>query len=212
MGSSDPLANRRPLKSRGTSWARTATNALLRTNVTPNQVSVIGILFATGGAWAFVEAWRAPWLYLLGALGIQLRLICNLLDGLVAVEGGRKSAYGPLYNEVPDRIEDSMLLIAAGYAAGFAWLGFLAALLAAVCAYVRLLGGTFGFAQDFRGPMAKQQRMAALTAGAVAACVEAYWTHTLYALPVALALIAAGTLLTIALRLLRIGAALKAAG
>lgn len=212
MGSTDPLANRRPLKSRGTSWARGATNALLRTKVTPNQVSVIGILFATGGAWAFVEATRAPWLYLLGALGIQLRLICNLLDGLVAVEGGRKSAYGPLYNEVPDRIEDSALLIAAGYAAGYAWLGFLAALLAAVCAYVRLLGGTFGFAQDFRGPMAKQQRMATLTAGAVAACVEGYWTGTLYALPVALALIAAGTLLTIMLRLLRIGAALKAAG
>ena len=42
---------------------------MLRTKVTPNQVSVIGILFATGGAWAFVEAWRAPWLYLLGALG-----------------------------------------------------------------------------------------------------------------------------------------------
>jgi len=212
MGGDDPLANRRPLKSRGTSWARIATNALLRTKVTPNQVSVVGIFFAVGGAWAFVEAWRAPWFSLLGALGIQLRLICNLLDGLVAVEGGRKSAYGPLYNEVPDRIEDSVLLIAAGYAAGCLWLGFLAALFAAVCAYVRLLGGTFGFAQDFRGPMAKQQRMAALTAGAVAASVEAYAAGTHYALPVALALIAAGTLLTITLRLLRIGAALKAAG
>ena len=211
MDSNDPLANRRPLKSRGTSWARGATNLLLRTRITPNQVSAIGILFATAGAWAFVEAWRAPWLFLIGALGIQLRLICNLLDGLVAVEGGRKSAYGPLYNEVPDRIEDSVLLIAAGYAAGFAWLGFLAALLAAVCAYVRLLGGTFGLVQDFRGPMAKQQRMAALTAGAVAACVESYATGTHYALPVALGLIAAGTMLTIATRLLRIGAALKAA-
>jgi phosphatidylglycerophosphate synthase len=211
MGSDAQQTNRRPLKSRGTAWARIATNALLRTKVTANQVSVIGIVFALGGAWAFLEAWRAPWLYLLGALGIQLRLICNLLDGLVAVEGGRKSAYGPLYNEVPDRLQDSVLLIAAGYAAGHGWLGFLAALLAAICAYVRLLGGTFGFAQDFSGPMAKQQRMAALTVGAVAACIEAWWTGTLYALPIIFALIAAGTLLTIALRLLRIGAQLKAA-
>ena len=130
----------------------------------------------------------------------------------MAVEGGRKSAYGPLYNEVPDRLQDSVLLIAAGYAAGYGWLGLLAVLLAAICAYVRLLGGTFGFAQDFSGPMAKPQRMAALTAGAVAACIEAWWAGTLYALPVTLVLIVAGTLLTIALRLLRIGARLKAAG
>jgi len=212
MGIEEQRANRRPLKSRGTSWARAATNALLRTKVTPDQISIFGIFVAVGGAWAFVEAWRAPWLYLLGALGIQLRLICNMLDGLIAVEGGRKSAYGPLFNEVPDRVQDSVLLIAAGYAAGYAWLGFLAALLAAVAAYVRLLGGTFGFAQDFRGPMAKPHRMAALTFGAVAACVEAYWAGTFYALPAALALIAAGTLLTIVRRLLGIGASLKAAG
>jgi phosphatidylglycerophosphate synthase len=211
MGNDDPLANRRPLKSRGTSWARAATNALLRTKVTPDQISVIGIFIATAGAWAFVEAWRAPWLYLLGALGIQLRLLCNMLDGLVAVEGARKSPYGPLFNEVPDRIEDSVLIVAAGYAAGYLWLGFLAALLAAIAAYVRLLGGTFGFAQDFGGPMAKPHRMAALTLGAIAACIEAYMSGTGWALLVALAVIAAGTLLTIARRLVRIGAQLKAA-
>lgn len=211
MGNIDPLANRRPLKSRGTAWARAVTSALLRTRVTPDQVSLIGIVFAAGGAWAFVEAWRAPWLYLLGALGIQLRLLCNLLDGLVAVEGGRKSAYGPLFNEVPDRIQDSLLLIAAGYGIGHGWLGFLAALLAAICAYVRLLGGTFGFPQDFSGPMAKPHRMAALTLGAVAACIEAYWKGTGWSLLVILSLIAAGTLFTIARRLVRIGARLKAA-
>jgi phosphatidylglycerophosphate synthase len=211
MSNDDPLANRRPLKSRGTNWARGATIALLRTKVTPDQISVIGIFIACAGAWAFVEAWRAPWLYLLGALGIQLRLLCNMLDGLVAVEGGRKSAYGPLFNEVPDRIQDSVLLIAAGHAAGYLWLGFLAALLAAIAAYVRLLGGTFGFAQDFCGPMAKPHRMAALTLGAVAACIEAYIQHSGWSLLIALSLIAAGTLLTIARRLLRIGALLKAA-
>ena len=84
-----------------------------------------------------------------------------MLDGMVAVEGGRKSLYGPVYNELPDRIEDSLLLIAAGAAAGFDGLvfGMLAALLAAICAYVRLLGGTLGQPQDFVGPQAKPHRM-----------------------------------------------------
>jgi phosphatidylglycerophosphate synthase len=211
MGTEEQTSNRRPLKSRGTGWARLATGLLLRTRMTANQVSTIGVLISIGGGWALVAAPGRPWLYLAGALAIQLRLLCNMLDGLVAVEGGRKSAYGPLYNEVPDRIEDSLFLIAAGYAAGYAWLGFTAALLAAITAYVRALGGNFGFPQDFGGPMAKPHRMAALTLGAVAAFVEAAWFHSFYALPVILAVIAAGTLLTIARRILKIARQLKAA-
>lgn len=207
---SEPLpANRRPLKSRGTGWARAATGLLLRTRVTPDQVSMIGILVSIGGAWAFVAAPGLPWLYLLGALAIQLRLLCNMLDGLVAVEGGRKSAYGPLFNEVPDRIEDSLFLIAFGYAAGLPWLGFTAALLAAITAYVRALGGALGFAQDFAGPMAKPHRMAALTVGAIAAFAEATWGQTAYALPGTLAIVAAGTLVTVVRRVLRIARQLK---
>ena len=31
---------------------------------------------------------------------IQLRLVCNLLDGMVAVEGGMKTKSGELYNDV----------------------------------------------------------------------------------------------------------------
>ena len=65
-----------------------------------------------------------------------------------------------LYNEVPDRVADSLFLVALGYAIGMPWLGWLAALAAAVTAYIRVLGGTFGLAQDFRGPLAKQHRMA----------------------------------------------------
>lgn len=205
------LANRRPLKSRGTGWAAAATRLVLKTRVSANQVSGIGVLISILGAWAFVAAPRAPALLLAGALAIQLRLLCNMLDGLVAVEGGRKSAVGPLYNEVPDRIEDSLFLAAFGWAAGLLWLGLTAALLAAITAYVRALGGTFGLAQDFRGPMAKPHRMAALTLGAVAAFGEAIWTGTDRVLLITLAIVTAGTLLTIVRRIVRIARGLRAA-
>ena len=212
LGIEPDLANRRPLKSRGSGWASAVTRLLLKTRITANQVSTIGVLVSLLGAWAFVAAPGNPWLYLAGALAIQLRLLCNLFDGLIAVEGGRKSAYGPLYNEVPDRIEDSVFLAAFGCAAGLLWLGLTAALLAAVTAYVRALGGTLGFAQDFRGPMAKQQRMAALTLGSVAALVEALWQGTNWALVVTLWLIVVGAALTIVRRVLGIARQLKAAG
>lgn len=165
-------SDRRPIAARGAGWTRGLLRLLLATPITPNQISVLSILFAGLGAWALVgAAWR-PWLYVLAALCIQLRLICNLMDGLVAVEGGRSSKVGALYNEFPDRIADSLLIVAAGYAAFVPWLGWAGALAAALTAYVRVSGGALGLRQDFRGPMAKQHRMAVLTVGCLFALVE----------------------------------------
>ena len=181
-----------------------ATRAVLATGLSANQVSFLGILIAAMGAWAMVEAPTRPLLFLAAAACIQLRLLANMLDGLVAVEGGRGGLTGAIWNEFPDRIEDSLLLVAAGYAAELPWLGWLAALLAAVCAYVRLLGGTLGQPQDFGGPMAKPHRMAALTVGCLVALV---WFG---GLQIALAVIAAGTVLTVGLRLMRLSKVLRA--
>ena len=203
MGPSQPNANRRPLKSRTTGWAGLAKRAVLATGLNANQVSLAGIVIAALGAWALVETPARPLLLVAAAAAVQLRLLANMLDGLVAVEGGRGGPTGAIWNEFPDRIEDSLFLVAAGYAADFAWLGWLAALLAAVCAYVRLLGGSLGQPQDFGGPMAKPHRMAALTIGCLVAVA---WGE---ALPMALAVIAAGTALTIALRLARLSTALR---
>jgi phosphatidylglycerophosphate synthase len=204
MGTTEPSANRRPLKSRSTRWAGAATRAVLATGLTANQISFLGIVIAVLGAWALLEAPTRPLLFLAAAACIQLRLLANMLDGLVAVEGGRGGPTGAIWNEFPDRIEDSLFLIAAGYAAELPWLGWLCALLAAVCAYVRLLGGTLGQPQDFTGPMAKPHRMAALTVGCL---VAAIWFG---GLQVALGVIAAGTAGTIARRLLRLSKALRA--
>jgi phosphatidylglycerophosphate synthase len=151
-----------------------------------------------------------PWNLLACAAGIQLRLLCNLIDGMVAVEGGKKSKVGVLYNEVPDRAADSMFLVALGYAIGIPWLGWLAALVAAVTAYIRVLGGTFGLAQDFRGPMAKQHRMAVMTAGCLLGMVEYWWNGSLYLLEAAAWLIAAGAVVTCGTRIRAIAAQLEA--
>ncbi len=207
-------ANRRPLKSRGTAWAAAAARLALASGISADGVSILGIVISLAGASALVFGFANPWHFLIGAAAVQLRLLCNMLDGMVALEGGRKSVYGPIYNEMPDRLEDSLLLVAGGYAAGGAGLvlGLTAALLAAVCAYVRLLGGTLGQPQDFSGPQAKPHRMFVLTVGLIAAFVASMangdpgrW------LIVALGLICIGTLLTIIRRTLRIAARLHEA-
>jgi phosphatidylglycerophosphate synthase len=202
----DPLANRRPLKTRQAGWAQALARALGAAGLSPNAISTIGVLFAAAGAAAFLHAHDQRWLWLVAALGIQLRLLANMLDGLVAVEGGKKSATGALFNELPDRVEDALLLIAAGYAAGSPELGYGATILAFATAYIRATGGALGFAQDFVGPMAKQHRMFALTLAALVclATGEAWWMQ------VALWLIVAGAALTCAIRTVRIARLLKA--
>jgi len=202
-------SNRRPIAARGSAWAQRFAAALARSAVTPNQISVASIVFAAIGAALLIECPSAAGLVLC-ALCIQLRLICNLLDGMVAMEGGKASAAGKIYNEFPDRIADSVLIVAAGYACGYPWLGWLGALLAALTAYVRVFGGSLGLVQDFRGPFAKQQRMAVLTLGCVLGAAETFWHAERYALLAASALIAAGSSLTCITRTRAIAAQLRA--
>jgi phosphatidylglycerophosphate synthase len=167
-------ASRRPLASRSNAFIKSGVAWLLKTSITPNQISLLSVVVAAIGALALLHAPQQTPLYLITALCVQLRLLCNLLDGMVAVEGGRGTAVGSLYNEIPDRVADSLFLVAWGYACGFGWLGWAAALAAAVTAYIRVLGGAVGQVQDFRGPMAKQHRMAALTLVCVLAMVETW--------------------------------------
>lgn len=208
---SETDADRRPLKSRSTGWAGMATRALLKTPITPNQISLIGIGFAALGAWAFVETRTgASWWWLVAALGIQLRLLSNMLDGMVAVEGGRGHPTGALYNELPDRVQDVLLLGAAGVAANNYELGLTAALLGVLCAYVRQVGGAIGLPQDFRGPMAKPHRMAALTLGCIAAFAADLWGGWHAMIGWTLLIIIAGTIITIIRRTMRMHALLSA--
>src|SRR6185295_13029268 len=125
--------------------------------ITPNQISILSIVFAgAAGACLFfvsrADKLGAILLLLGAAAGIQCRLLCNLFDGMVAIEGGLKSKAGEIYNELPDRFADALILIGAGYAAPtpvsgpIPWLGWLAATLAILTAYVRALGVSAGAA------------------------------------------------------------------
>jgi phosphatidylglycerophosphate synthase len=184
--------DRRPLKSRGAGWAQALAAALGRTAITPNQISLASILFAALGG-VLLWYWPTPAGLVLTAVCAQLRLLCNLLDGMVAVEGGKASPVGVLYNEFPDRVADTVLLVPLGYAAGADWLGWLCALLAALTAYIRVTGGSLGFPQDFRGPQAKPHRMFVMTLGLLIAAVELPLRGRTDALLAAGVIIAAGT-------------------
>ncbi|MEO6787960.1 MAG: CDP-alcohol phosphatidyltransferase family protein [Chthoniobacteraceae bacterium] len=199
--------DRRPLKSRSYAWVRALAKSLATRGVKPNHISLAGVGIAVAGfacMWGVSRGWPLAWTWMLAAaVCVQGRLMCNLLDGLVAVEGGLKSQGGDLFNEIPDRIEDPLFLVGAGYAAGCVELGWACAVLAVFTAYVRAFGASLGQGQDFGGPCAKQQRMFLLTAGLVAWVVAYFCLLPWNVLAVALWFIAVGTALTAALRIRR---------
>lgn len=187
--------NRRPISSRSTSWAKRISQYLVRKNISPNDISVASIIFALFGSISILFL-QNYWGFILCFLFIQLRLLCNLFDGMVAIEGGKKSILGNLYNEFPDRIADSFLIVALGYAVNLPELGWLGALLAALTAYVRIFGGSLGLEQNFIGPMAKQHRMAVYSAACILGQFEYSFFQSHYILILALIVIIVGSLLT----------------
>ena len=203
---------RRMLSTRDARWARSLAAWLGRAGVRPNSVSLAGVVFAAAAAAGFVivpdlgGGYRALALAF-AAAAIQCRLLCNLLDGMLAVEEGFKTRSGEIYNDLPDRIADILILSSAGYA----WhqpygpaLGWIAAVTAVFTAYVRLLGGSVGTTQHFIGPMAKQHRMFTLTVASLVAALESILGAPGRALPIGLAVIIAGSMVTAIRRTRRI--------
>ena len=207
--------NRRVVAAREISAFHRLAKFLVRRGLSPNQVSVASAIFSIGGGLALGLSADAQLplkitLFIAAILAIQLRLICNLIDGLMAVEGGLKTASGEIFNDVPDRVSDVAFFLGAGYAARFQsssliQLGWAAALLAVVTAYVRTLGAAMTGQHDFAGPMAKQHRMFILTVGCLGSIIEALgaWPQG-RSLLASLAIIAVGSFVTSINRLRRL--------
>jgi phosphatidylglycerophosphate synthase len=213
--------DRRPIKARSSRWACAVTRALASLGISPNTISVFGMIAAIAAGISFYFTRfdcgfeRGFWIG--GAVLVFLRLMANMFDGMVAVERGKATRVGALYNEVPDRVSDAAVLIGAGYAAGGSVeLGYLAACVALFVAFVRSMVKTAGAPSDFGGPMAKQQRMFLVIATAIYLCVTPGTWHFNWGpqqewgpMALALALVVLGGALTAALRLRRAAQALR---
>ena len=208
------VGDRRPLVSRGWKISQRIANFLAASGATPNAISIAGMICGICAGAMFVETAHAShaWiLWLSGAAFVQLRLLANLYDGMVAVTRGIASPVGELFNEVPDRVSDAATLIGFGYATGSnPMLGFVATIFAVFLAYLRAEGKVAGAHQEFCGPMAKQQRMAAVTIAAVVCAVMSVISAPGYRIPEwTLSLIILGSIITVIRRLHRIASALR---
>lgn len=216
---------RRVIPQRSTRWAARTADALAALRLTPNSISVLSAVIVLVAAALLVASGLVEGAARVGclvtvALLLPLRLLCNMLDGMLAVEHGLHTPTGDLFNEVPDRIADLVVLAGAGYATAGLWVvagqdigvgvGWVAAALAVLTAYIRTLGAANGVGNFFAGPMAKPTRMWVVAAACLLATLE-----PLAGLPrgsvlgAALVLVAAGAFVTVIVRLRLIARALR---
>lgn len=213
------ISNRRQVASRNSGFAQTTARVLAGWGVSPNQVSTASIFFSLAAFAAFYFVRENSWYLILAVLFIQCRLLCNLFDGMLAIEYDKKSKVGELYNEVPDRISDALIILGAGIvpvgafgnsgvslAAWSPWvmqMAWACVFLATMTAYVRVFGASLVGTHYFLGPMAKQHRMFLIS---LACIVNLFFEN---ALAFALGAMVVGLVITLVRRLNAVAEALK---
>lgn len=90
-----------------------------------------------------------------------------MLDGMVAVAGGKASRRGEIFNDLPDRVSDVIIFVGVAHSGLMNPIfGYWAAIGAVLTAYVGLFGQALGVQREFSGMMSKPWRMVALHIGA----------------------------------------------
>lgn len=207
--------SRRPIAGIFRRTAEGATRWCVRRRIHPDAISYFSIVAALLAAVCFWRSGECLWLLALAPAFCYLRLWCNMLDGMIALAGGQGSWRGEILNDLPDRVSDVVIFVGVAHSG---WMhplvGYWAAILALLTAYVGMFGQAVGVQREFSGLMSKPWRMVALHIGAwstIAAITIGAGFHLgeLSIFDWICLTVIAGCVQTIAVRLRRIMAALR---
>lgn len=85
-------------------------NALRRTGLTPDHLTLLGLLLSFVAAYVIGRGWLI-W----GVVVVVLAAVPDLLDGALAKAGGNASQRGAYFDSVADRVTDAVLLGGVGW-------------------------------------------------------------------------------------------------
>jgi len=140
-------------------------DGLRRTKITPDHLTIAGLLIAVGAAVAIAFGQLA-----LGLLLVILAALPDLLDGALAKASNTSSQRGAFFDSVIDRLTDSLLLggvawyFASNESAHLAILPFAVAGMSSVISYERAKAESLGL-QAKGGLMERAERIIALCIG-----------------------------------------------
>jgi CDP-diacylglycerol--glycerol-3-phosphate 3-phosphatidyltransferase len=130
---------------------------LVAASVPPAAITMAGIAFGAGAGAALALLRPGPAAGAAVALLLAARLACANLDGGVARDSGRSTAFGSILNEVGDRAAE-LAALAGCLAFAPAALVLAAALAATLPSWVALAGAAAGLGRVQGGPVGKTER------------------------------------------------------
>jgi phosphatidylglycerophosphate synthase len=202
--------SRRPIAAALRQTADAATRFCVRNEIHPDVISYLSILAAVAAAICFWKSGQTRWLLVIAPLFCYLRLWFNMLDGMVAVAANKASRRGEILNDLPDRISDIIIFVGVAHSGLMnPLIGYWAAILAVLTAYVGLFGQALGVQREFGGIMSKPWRMVALSIGSWLAFVGDRSFASFTVLDWTCFIIIAGCIETIVVRLKRTTAAVQ---
>jgi archaetidylinositol phosphate synthase len=134
-----------------------------RNHIHPDVFTYGALVLSFVAAFAFLWAGaHRAWLWLVPPC-VLVRLLLNLMDGLVAREVGLAGAWGEVKNEFGDRVADAAIFLGLGFG-GYvdARLAALALALILCVSYLGILGKVLGGARVYGGIFGKGDRMLSL--------------------------------------------------
>jgi phosphatidylglycerophosphate synthase len=180
-------------------------DALVRRRVHPDVLTGLAVGAAAAGGLCLALAASAAALLLLVPAFAGLRLILNLLDGMVARRTGQARPIGELWNELGDRVADTLFIGGLAFHPAVDPRLALSAVIASVLAsYAGITAKAAGASRQYAGILSKPGRMIVL---AIAAPL-AFLTNDPSWLVIAAGVILVGALVTLIQRVAAVRAEL----
>jgi phosphatidylglycerophosphate synthase len=145
-------------------------DALAARRVSPDVLSLVAILVAALGGACLARSPSVPGLLLVVPVAAAIRLVLNLLDGMVArrlAAGGPGRPIGELWNELGDRLGDLLFIGGLALVPDVGpWLGLSAVIAALLASYAGITARAAGGRRQYGGVMSKPGRMIVLAVAA----------------------------------------------
>ncbi|MFC8721136.1 MULTISPECIES: phosphatidylinositol phosphate synthase [unclassified Kitasatospora] len=181
---------------------------LLRWGVSPDAVTLIGTAGSVAGALVFFPRGEFFW----GVITVTLFIFSDLVDGNMARQAGRSSKWGAFLDSTLDRVADAAIFggLAMWYAGGgnndlLCAVSVFCLASGQVVSYTKARGEALGFPVDVSGLVERAERLViSLTAAGFAGLHKFGVPYIEWLLPIALWVVAAGSLVTVAQRMLTV--------
>ncbi len=178
----------------------------IRSGLSADAITLLAVPVAAIGGACLAASGAAPWLLLAVPVLAALRLILNLLDGMVARATGSMHPMGEMWNELGDRLADVLFIGGLAFAPEVDARLVLAAIAAALLSsYAGITSRAAGASRQYGGVMSKPGRMVVLGIAAPVTFVTGSWVW----LTVAAIVILVGSLITLGQRVVAARAELE---